>query len=64
MADEMNRLVGVDEAANVLGVSNDTIRRMLRKKELSHVRIGRRILFDPKILEDFIDRNRVPATAV
>ncbi len=62
MASEMDNLVGVEGAAKFWGVSAYTVRRKVKRKEISYVRIGRRILFDPKILQEFVDKNRVAAT--
>lgn len=52
------RLISVNEAANYLSCDPMTIRRHAWKGNLPFVRIGRKVLFDMKDLESFIDRNK------
>ena len=40
------KLLGVGDAANALGVSTVTVRRMIRNGRLAHVRIGRSVKVD------------------
>ena len=51
-------LVNVKEAAEYLAISPMTIRRNQWNGVLSHVRIGRRVLFDVKDLDKFIEINK------
>lgn len=46
--------MNVDEAAHFLGVSAGKIRKDLRERAVPHVRIGRRVLFDPARLQRFV----------
>ncbi|CAN5551692.1 hypothetical protein BH10ACI1_BH10ACI1_18920 [soil metagenome] len=48
-------------AANYLGVSVVTIDRALSKKKISHFRIGRRVIFDKRHLDDFLSNNECKA---
>lgn len=40
--------------ADRLGVTADTVRTMARRKDISHVRVGRRIRFTEQNVEDYI----------
>ena len=51
-------LVNVKEAAEYLAISPMTIRRNQWNGVLSHVRIGRRVIFDVKDLDKFIEVNK------
>lgn len=51
---QADRLLRLDEAAEVLQVSDSTIRRLVRDKELKVVRIGRAIRVRPEDLDAFI----------
>ena len=55
---QADRLLRLDEAAEALQVSDSTIRRLVRDKELKVVRIGRAVRVRPEDLEAFI-RDRV-----
>jgi excisionase family DNA binding protein len=39
-----NQLVSISETAKTLGVSKDTIRRLIDRKELRAVRVSRRVM--------------------
>lgn len=52
-------LLNKTEAAKVLGISPASIPRLVRLKGLPFVRIGRRVLFDPRDIENFINNNKV-----
>jgi excisionase family DNA binding protein len=41
-------LLSLARAAGLIGVSPHTLRFWLRQRRLTHVRLGRRILFDPQ----------------
>jgi excisionase family DNA binding protein len=59
---EDRRLLSVVEAAGMIGVSQYTLRAWLRQRRLAHLRLGRRVLFDPTDLARFIASNRVAAS--
>jgi excisionase family DNA binding protein len=42
------------EAADYLGISHSTVRRLVREKLIEHYRIGGRVLFDDQQLDRFI----------
>jgi excisionase family DNA binding protein len=52
------RLRSIRDTAEYLGVSTWTVREMIWRGELPHVRIGRRILLDIRDLEAFIARKK------
>lgn len=53
-----SRLLGVHDAAAYLGLSHWTVREMAWKGEVPEVRLGRRLLFDIKDLDNLIERNK------
>lgn len=50
-------LLTYTEAADVLHMTTQTLRRLVATGEIGHVRFGRRILFRPSQLDEFIDRH-------
>jgi excisionase family DNA binding protein len=50
-------------AAARLGLSPHTVRALARRRELSHVRIGRRLVFYEGDLAAYVARHRVEARA-
>lgn len=55
------QLLDRNEAADFVNISTVTIDRAVKSKKLACVRIGRRVLFRPADLNDFISRNLVSA---
>lgn len=55
----MNRLLNNQEAAELLGISPFSLRGKVLRKEVPHVKIGRRTLFDPADLRAFIEAAKV-----
>jgi excisionase family DNA binding protein len=49
-------LVGVREAARVLGLGRDSCYALVREGRLRAVRVGRRVLIPRAELEDFVTR--------
>lgn len=60
-SDGDRRLLSVEEAAAIIGVSRYTLRAWLREGRLAHIRLGRRVVLDPADLARFVDAGRVPA---
>ena len=52
------RLFSVEEAAQYLGRSSWSVRRLIWSGELPEVRVGRRIHLDVRDMDTFIDRNK------
>jgi excisionase family DNA binding protein len=53
------RLLNVAQAATYIGRSEKAIRMMVQRKLLPHVRQGRRLQFDPRALEAWIERHSI-----
>ncbi len=51
-------LLSLKQAAQRLGLAEVTVRKMVRQGKLVGVHLGRRLLFEPETLRDFITRNR------
>lgn len=50
----MLQLLSLDSVATSLGVSRHTVRAFVRQGRLKPTRVCRRLLFDPKDVEDFV----------
>lgn len=57
----MHRLLSRRKAAGYLGVSPFTLDRWKRQRIISFITVGRRVFFDVKDLENFIEMNMVQA---
>jgi excisionase family DNA binding protein len=55
------RLLSVKETAELLGLSKWTIYEWVSKKAIPHVKMGRRVMFDPMDLEKKIEASKVIA---
>lgn len=53
------RLLGLKTAAGYLSLSYWTVRELIWRGELPHVRVGRRLLVDRADLDGFIERNKL-----
>jgi excisionase family DNA binding protein len=51
----------IKETAPVLSVAEITLRRLLRKGEIPHHRIGSRYLFTESDIEEYLSTAKVPA---
>ena len=56
---ELRRLITAKEASQYLNLSTETIYRMASKKKLPYLKIGDRVLFDLKALDQWIDRQMI-----
>jgi len=56
---ELRRLITAKEAGQYLSLSTDTIYRMASLKKLPYLKIGDRVLFDVKALDQWIERHMV-----
>ena len=50
-----DRLLTIKEVAEILNVSDSTVRRLVRNKELEAHKIGRQYRFAPDLVDDFIE---------
>jgi excisionase family DNA binding protein len=55
------KLISITEGATRLGISKFTLRSWVRQGIIPHVRLGRRVLLDPRDLDHFIQAGRVEA---
>ena len=56
------RLLDIEQAANLLGVSVASLYRWTQTKKIPCIRLGRRVIrFDPRALEKFLAQNTVEA---
>ena len=62
--EETSRLLTVKETCKYLRISPPTLYRMLERRELIPVKIGKRTLFDKSDLDKFIDAAKGPAPRV
>jgi len=61
VAELARRLYDVRQAGVFLGVSAWTVRELIWRGDLPHIRVGRLIRLDLRDLESFIARNRTEA---
>lgn len=54
-------LKSIDEAAEYLGLQPSTLRRWVYERRVPSVKLGRRVLFRPEVLDDLIRRGERPA---
>ncbi|MBO1911893.1 helix-turn-helix domain-containing protein [Sporosarcina sp. 6E9] len=52
----------VSEAAEYLGLSNDTIYKLCREEGIAHFRVGTRILFKKEKLDEWVDNIMISGT--
>ncbi|MBX3355255.1 MAG: helix-turn-helix domain-containing protein [Phycisphaeraceae bacterium] len=52
------QLINAKAAAAALGIGRTTLYWLTKNRQLACVHVGRRVLFDPKDLADFIARSR------
>lgn len=57
---EQGRLLSVNEVAYFLGVSRDSVYRLVRKGVLPYVRVGDRLRFRPVEIDAYLTRERRP----
>lgn len=56
---ELRRLITAKEAGQYLSLSTETIYRMASLKKLPYLKIGDRVLFDIKTLDQWIERHLI-----
>lgn len=56
---ELRRLITAKEASQYMSLSTDTIYRMASLKKLPYLKIGDRVLFDVKALDQWVERHMV-----
>ena len=56
---ELRRLITAKEASQYLSLSTDTVYRMAAAKKLPYLKIGDRVLFDIKSLDQWVEKNLI-----
>ncbi len=56
---ELRRLITAKEASQYLSLSTDTVYRMASLKKLPYLKIGDRVLFDVKSLDQWIEKRMI-----
>jgi excisionase family DNA binding protein len=56
---ELRRLITAKEASQYLSLSTDTIYQMAASKKLPYLKIGARVLFDIKSLDQWVDKHLI-----
>lgn len=55
----MERLLNISEVAEILRISPSTLREWVFMRKIPFIKVGRRVVFDPKDIQEFIRKNRV-----
>ena len=56
---ELRRLITAKEASQYMSLSTDTIYRMAASKKLPYLKIGDRVLFDVKSLDQWVEKHLI-----
>jgi excisionase family DNA binding protein len=56
-----NRLLTAGEVSEILRVPRSTVYELARERRIPFLKVGRRTLFDPQLLSEWIARQGVPA---
>jgi excisionase family DNA binding protein len=56
---ELKRLITAKEASQYLSLSTDTVYRMAASKKLPYLKIGDRVLFDIKSLDQWVEKHLI-----
>ena len=60
MTSTADRYLSIEEAAKALNVSVSYVYKLTSAKRVPFYRIGKRVVFDPAELKDWMRRRRVP----
>lgn len=55
--DPIEPLLGVDQAAYLLGISSKTLRDWVQYRKIEFVKVGARVMFRPETIRSFVARN-------
>ena len=55
-----NRLLTATEVSEILRVPRSTVYELARARRIPFLKVGRRTLFDPELLREWIARQNVP----
>ena len=57
----MDKLLNVNQLSDVLGLKKITIYEWVRNNKIPFIKLGKRVLFHPRDVEEFIKTNRKEA---
>lgn len=60
LSDHLPRLLTVHDVADVLGINEPSVRRLVARGELTRIRIGGSVRFDPRDVHALIQSGVVP----
>ena len=58
----MEKLLSIDETAELLGLKKPTIYKFVSRKQIPHIKLGGRLLFDQASLREWIAENSFSPT--
>jgi excisionase family DNA binding protein len=61
---DLEPLLSVEQAARILGVSPKTLRTWISRKKIATVKLGRRVVFHPDAIRQFIAQNTRSAVII
>ncbi len=61
MSAELQALLTARQTAKILGIGNRTLWGLTKGKQIPHIRIGKAIRYDPRDLEDWLDKKKKEA---
>lgn len=56
----MEQLMGMDVAARYLHISERLLRKLWQTRQISGVKVGRKVRFTEQDLKDFVERHKMP----
>jgi excisionase family DNA binding protein len=57
-SDRLERLLTIDEVARLLGISRGSVYGLVRRGELTPIRVGERARFEPWNVRGYLERHR------
>ena len=58
---KMDRLLSIDEAATILGLSKKTLYSWVSRRQIEVVKVSSRVMFEPKYIREYIEKHTVKA---
>lgn len=56
----MSKLMTIKETAKILGVSESSLKGMIRRGLIPYIKLSPRVLrFEPEVLEEFLEKRKV-----
>jgi len=61
MGTELEKLLGVKEVLAYLHIGRTTLHRLMKRREIGFVRVGKKVFFTRDHIETFIRKGTIPA---